>query len=111
LAPFAVLSLGVFLDLLLGAPSGLWPVSLLAAHGAGYLGRPLLAGQGMLALLAWYLGACAVAFTAAFAFTALAAGEAPSLAAVAWQFLASSALFPAALYLTRRHEEANVGFR
>jgi rod shape-determining protein MreD len=110
-APFAVLTLGVFLDLLLGGPLGLWPASLMAAHVLASFGRAFFAGQGILTHLAWYGGACAVAFAAAFILSDMEAGAAPSLLAVAAQSLATVALFPIALALTRRYEAADAGFR
>jgi hypothetical protein len=86
-------------------------VSLLAAHGSALFGRALFVGQGMSAQLAWFVAACALAFLTAFGFVVVAADVAPNLSAVAWQFAATAALFPFALALTRRYEEADVAFR
>ena len=45
LAPFALLLLGLFLDLFWGTPFGLWGVSLLVVYSAALMGRSLIAGQ------------------------------------------------------------------
>ncbi|HZZ34313.1 MAG TPA: hypothetical protein VFE03_01215, partial [Caulobacteraceae bacterium] len=62
LPPFALLGLGFFMDLIWGAPTGLWPACLLAAYAPVLLFRNILAGQSYPAMWVWYAGACAFAF-------------------------------------------------
>ena len=111
LPPFALLTLGLFLDLLWGGPLGLWPLCLLAAYGPVLFGRRILSGQGYVVLWAWYVAACALAFGAGFAVISLRAGVKPGLIGVGWQFLVSAALFPFAYGLIERYEDADVRFR
>lgn len=94
LAPFAVLLLGLFLDLFWGGPLGLWGLSLLAAYMAVLWSRPIVIGQPYLVVWAWYAGATAVTMLAAFIITEVRAGALPNLIAVGWQFLVTVLLFP-----------------
>jgi rod shape-determining protein MreD len=111
LPPLALLGLGLFLDLLWGAPLGVWPASLLAAYAPVLLGRAFLSGQGVWTLLAWYVGGCAAALLAGWLLVALKAGAPPNLIALGWQFLVTVALFPFAFRLVQRYEDADVRFR
>ena len=111
LAPFALLIVGAFLDLLWGAPLGLWPLCLMFAYAFTFTMRPSLSGQNFAALWAWYAAACMVGMAAGMVLTTLAAGVVPNLIGAAWQWLASAALFPAAHRLINRHQEAEGRFR
>ena len=111
LPPFALLALGVFLDLLWGAPLGLWPLSLMAAYGFTFSMRPSLSGQSFIALWAWYAAACTVAFVTGMVLTSILTGAVPSLIGVALQWLVSAALFPLANRLMERQTEADLRFR
>ena len=111
LPPFALLALGLFLDLLWGAPLGLWPLCLLSAHAFTLFVRPTLIGQSFRILWGWYAAACAVAFAAGVLLTSLTAGAAPDLVGVGWQWLVSATLFPLAYRLMERYEDADVRFR
>lgn len=111
LPPFALLILGLFLDLLWGGPVGLWPLALLAAYAPVLLARVFLSAQGFWALWAWYAGACATALGTGFLFTNLRSGLSPGLIGVAWQFVATVALFPFANRLVERYEDADTRFR
>jgi rod shape-determining protein MreD len=111
LAPFALLGLGVFLDLWWGGPIGLWGLALLAAYALTLGVRSVLSGLGWWGLSAWYGIAVALAMGAGLVMTTLDTGAMPSLWAVLWQFLASLVLFPLAYRLIERFEDADVRFR
>ncbi len=111
LAPFALLALGLFLDLWWGGPIGLWALALLAAYAATLIVRRVLSGLDWWGLGAWYALSVGVAMGAGFLMTMIDTAAAPSLLAVFWQFLASLALFPFANRLIERFEDADVRFR
>lgn len=111
LAPFGVLLMGLFLDLLWGGPKGLWAVSLLASYALAFSARSLMTGQARLILLLWYAGVAALLMGVGYLLTMLIAHTAPNLAAVSWQWLATVLLFPAASWLIERFEDADVRFR
>ena len=111
LAPFAILAMGLFLDLFWGAPLGLWALSLLVSYGVVLSARSILAGQSAPIMWGWYVTACAVAMLAGVLFTRLQAHASPSLVAVAWQLLATAVLYPFAHRLIDKFEDADVRFR
>lgn len=111
LAPWVVLGLGLFLDLLLGGPLGLWAVALLTVHGAALLSRNLLAGQATAMLFAWYAGLVGLAFLLAYLIVSMRTGVAPSLLAVFWQAAPTLLLFPLADWLIQRFDDGDVRFR
>jgi rod shape-determining protein MreD len=111
LAPLAVLSLGLFLDLLWGAPMGLWAVSLLTAYGVVLASRNMMAGQSQPMMWAWYGTVCLIAMGGAYLFSMLDAHGSPSLLSVFWQLLATIVLYPFAHRLIDRFEDADVRFR
>jgi rod shape-determining protein MreD len=94
LAPFAVLLLGLFLDLVWGGPMGLWSLSMLAAYGAVLWTRPVIIGQPYAVMWVWYAGAVAVALLMGFLITEVRAGSMPSLIGVVWQYLITALLYP-----------------
>jgi rod shape-determining protein MreD len=111
LAPFALLALGVFDDLLWGNRLGLWPAALLTAHAIAAAARPVIAGQGFWTLWGWYLGASGAGFLVAVGLTLASAGEAPDLAGLAIQMLATGAMFWFAWKLIEIYEDADVRFK
>jgi rod shape-determining protein MreD len=111
LAPFALLALGLVLDLFWGGPVGLWGLALLAAYAVTVSVRRVLSGLGWWGLAGWYLAAVLAAMAAALALTVFVAHAAPSLLAVFWQLLATLALYPLAYRLIERFEDADVRFR
>ena len=111
LPPFALLVLGLFLDVFWGGPQGLWPLCLLASYALALFARRLSSGQEGLVMLAWYGAATAGAFAAGFFLMTMDAGQAPNLVAIAWQYLATLLLFPFARWLIGRYEDADVRFR
>ncbi len=111
LAPIGVMLMGLFLDLLWGGPSGLWAVCLLLPYGLVLAGRAMLAGQSRLIMWAWFCAATALALGAGYLLTMLAAQNAPNLASVGWQFLATIVLYPFADRLIDLFEDADVRFR
>jgi rod shape-determining protein MreD len=111
LAPFALLALGLFLDLWWGGPIGLWPLALLAAYSVTFSVRRVLSGLGWWGMGGWYLVATATLMGAGYLMTAMDTGGAPNPFAVFWQLLASLVLFPFAHRLIERFEDADVRFR
>ncbi len=111
LAPFALLLVGLFLDLFWGGPPGLWAVTLLAPYAAILLVRGAITGQGRELGVIWYLATMALAFGAAYGLVFLNGLTPPDLLSLFWQFLATSLLYPFAGYLTDRFEDADVRFR
>jgi rod shape-determining protein MreD len=111
LAPFLVLFLGLFLDLWWGGPLGLWGLSLLVAYSAPFSMRRVLSGLGWWGLGGWYAASTAAAMTVGVLLTMMIAGAAPGWLGVAFQFLASLALYPFSHRLIERFEDADVRFR
>jgi rod shape-determining protein MreD len=111
LPPFALLLLGLFLDVFWGGTQGLWPLCLLMAYASVLAVRRLITGQDYVVVWAWYGAATAVAFGAGFLLMTMVAGQAPNLFALAWQYLATLILYPLAHRLIERYEDADVRFR
>jgi rod shape-determining protein MreD len=109
--PFALLILGLALDLLWGGAIGVWPCALLAAYALTLSARRVLAGQEFMALWGAFALACAAAFAAGFLLVAARAGHAPNLLGVGLQFLASAAMFPFAWRLLERYEATDARYR
>jgi len=111
LPPFVLVALGLFLDVLWGAPTGFWAVCLLAGYAPVLFLRSILAGQSFGVMWAWYAAACAFAFLVGVYAISLDAGSTPSMIAVGWQFLVTAALYPIAHWLIERYQDADVRFR
>ncbi len=111
IAPFMLLLLGLFQDLLWGDTLGLWPLALLAAYAVTCAVRTVLAGQSFWTLWAWYLAAAAVAFGLAFGLVALRDHEPPDLVGLGLQAGVTIALFPLAWRLINAFEDADIRFR
>lgn len=111
LAPFAVLLMGLFLDLYWGGPLGLWGLSLLAGYAAVLGVRNVVAGEGVIALAAGYAVATGLAMAVAIAITWLRTQQVPDLLAVFWQFADTVVLYPFAHALFQRYDDADVRFR
>jgi rod shape-determining protein MreD len=111
LAPFAMLLMGLFLDIFWGGPLGLWAICLLIAYGGALAARSMMAGQNRAILWAWYGLTTATAMVAAYLFVMLDSKSTPGLIAMAWQFLATIVLYPFAQRLIDLFEDADVRFR
>ncbi len=111
LAPFAILILGLFLDVLWGGPLGFWAICLLIAYGVALAGRTMMAGQNRMILWLWYALVTATALLAGFLFVMLDSKSSPGLIPLAWQFLATIVLYPFAQRLIDLFEDADVRFR
>src|SRR5688500_14078767 len=70
LGPFALLLIGLFVDLYWGAPVGLWTLSLLLAYFVALLARNLMVGQSGAVLWGWYAALTTLAFGFAYLLTA-----------------------------------------
>lgn len=104
-APFVVLSLGLFLDLLWGSALGLWGLSLVLAYGGALVGRKLVLGQSRPVLFAWYAGLTATAFLCAWLVSTIDTGVMPDVTATLWQTAATVALYPLADYVLGLFED------
>jgi rod shape-determining protein MreD len=111
LAPFALLLVGLFLDLFWGGPLGLWALSLLIPSAIVLVARSLILGQTVKVMFLWYAASVATTFGFAFVFTALDAMQNPSIVAVMLQLTVTLLLFPFAEMLIRRFDEGEVRFR
>lgn len=111
LAPFAVLLLGLCLELIWGAPSGLWAVSLLVAYGTVLFTRSMMLGQSAPMMFAWYAAVTAIAMGVAYLITMSRTGAGASPLAVGWQYLATILLYPLSHRMIERFEDADVRFR
>jgi rod shape-determining protein MreD len=111
LAPFAILILGLLLDILWGGPLGFWAICLLIAYGVALAGRTMMAGQNRMILWLWYALVTATALLAGFLFVMLDSKSSPGLIPLAWQFLATIVLYPFAQRLIDLFEDADVRFR
>lgn len=111
LAPFAILIMGLALDMLWGASLGLWAVSLLIGYGLALASRPMIAGQSRVMMWIWYAGLCAASFAVAYLASMLKTHVAPDAMAVFWQYLVTVALYPFADWLIEKFEDADVRFR
>ncbi|MGZ6027742.1 MAG: hypothetical protein ACXWKU_22220 [Caulobacteraceae bacterium] len=111
LAPFMLLGMGLFLDLLWGGPLGLWPVSILVGYAVVLAGRSMMTGQSRVVLWSWFGLMVLIAMITGYLATMLDSKTAPSLMATFWQFLPTTLLYPFAHRLIDRFEDADVRFR
>ncbi|HEY2707933.1 MAG TPA: hypothetical protein VGI95_07755 [Caulobacteraceae bacterium] len=111
LPPFALLTLGLFLDVFWGGPQGLWPLCLLSTYAAVLAVRRLIMSQDFIVMGASYAAAIGLAFAVGYALMATVTGVAPNLVALAAQYIATLILFPFAHRLIGRYEDADVRFR
>lgn len=111
LAPFALVVVGLFQDLLWGNMLGLWPLALLTAYALTTLARPALVGQSFWTLWAWYLGVISAAFSLAAGLIWISSGAPPNLWSLGLQWAASALLFVLAWRLIDAFEDADVRFR
>lgn len=111
LAPFAILVMGLILDVFWGGPLGLWALCLLIAYGVALSGRSMMAGQNRAILWAWYGLTTATAMVAGYLFVILDSRSSPGLIPMAWQFVATIVLYPFAQRLIDLFEDADVRFR
>jgi rod shape-determining protein MreD len=111
LAPFAILILGLILDVFWGGPLGLWALCLLIAYGVALAGRSMMAGQSRLILWAWYGLTTATAMAAGYLFVILDSRSSPGIIPLVWQFVATIVLYPFAQRLIDLFEDADVRFR
>jgi rod shape-determining protein MreD len=111
LAPFALVVLGLFDDLLWGDRLGLWAIALLSAYALTASSRRLILGQGFWALWGWYLAAGAAAFLVAAVLSLLTADRFPDVLGTGVAFAATGAVFWFAWKLIDIYDDADVRFR
>jgi rod shape-determining protein MreD len=110
-APFALLAMGLFLDMVWGSPTGLWSIALIAAYVTVIVSRAMMTGQSRTMMWVWYAAACAVAMSIAYCATTVDSGVAPNLVSTFWQWLPTMLLYPFAHRLIERFEDADTRFR
>jgi rod shape-determining protein MreD len=111
IGPVILLALGLFEDLLLGTPLGLWALTFLGVY-AGILGtRHLIVGQDFRVLFGWWAGAVSCAYMASYLVICLDDSGAPSVIDATLQLGATLALFPFANNLVQRFDDGDVRFR
>jgi rod shape-determining protein MreD len=111
LAPFAIVIMGLFLDVFWGGALGLWALILLVAYGLVLGGRSMSAGQSRGALWVWYGVVTALSLGLGFLIVAARDHAMPSPVIVGWQYLATIILYPFAHRLIDMFEDADVRFR
>ncbi len=109
--PFALIVMGLALDLLWGGPLGLWPTCLLAAYALVFCARRILSGQEFWGLWAWYAAACLTATVTGLILMSLRAGHFPSLIGAGAQFAVTVLLYPFAWRLIERYEASDTRYR
>jgi rod shape-determining protein MreD len=110
-APAVLLVLGLYLDLLWGAPLGMWPLALLLSYGAVAGLRPLMAGQGYAGTWAWYAAVVVIGLGAVYLFTTVDARVRPNIWAVLSQAFVTILLYPLVAWLTSQFEDVDTRFR
>jgi len=110
-SPFALLGMGLFLDMVWGSPTGLWSISLIAAYVTVLFSRNMMTGQSRTMMWSWFAVASAVAISVAYCATTLDSGVAPNLVSTLWQLLPTMMLYPFSHRLIERFEDADTRFR
>ncbi len=111
LGPAMLFVIGMFEDLYLGTPLGLWTLALLGVYGAVLSARAFIIGQDTRVLLAWWVGSVSAAFVFAYLFVMLDVKVAASIIAVLLQLVPTLLLFPVANILVQRFDDGDVRFR
>jgi rod shape-determining protein MreD len=110
-APFVLAGLGLFLDYFWGAPIGFWTLNLMLVYGVLVLIRTYIIGQEPIVVFGAFVAAEVVFFTIATILASMDTGEVVRLWGVFEQLLATTALFPAVLYLTEKYLHTDVRFQ
>ena len=82
LPPFALLVMGLFLDVFWGGPQGLWPLCLLATYAVVLLVRRLILSQDFIIMWASYAAAIAVGIGVGYALMTMESATPPNVIAV-----------------------------
>lgn len=111
LGPVVLFAVGVFLDIFLYHPLGLWPMALLGVYGLILGARSFLTGQDTLVLFGWYSAVVMLALTVIYLIATVIAGNAPSLVAFMGQAIPTLLLFPIAAWMIERFDDDEVRLR
>jgi rod shape-determining protein MreD len=111
LGPIFLLLNGLFLDLELDNPLGLWVLVLLGVYGITLGARSFIVGQQVGVLFAWYGGLTSAAILCAYVFMMVQAGVAPTIVGAILQWLPTVMLFPIAYWLIQKFDDGDVRFR
>jgi rod shape-determining protein MreD len=110
IAPFVLAGLGLFLDFFWGAAIGFWTLNLMLVYGAMVLLRTYVIGQERMVLFGIYVAVELVFFAVGVILAAMDTGRMVRLVGVGEQILATTALFPAVLYLLEKYLHTDVRF-
>ncbi len=110
-APFVLAALGVFLDYFWGAPIGFWTFDLMLVYGGLVLVRTYIIGQEPIVVFGAFVAAEVVFFGVAVILAGMDTGQVVRLWGVFEQLLATTALFPAVMYLTEKYLHTDVRFQ
>lgn len=111
LAPGVLFALGLFLEVFLHQPMGMWALALLAVYGLVLVSRNFLIGQDTPVLFFWYALSTLTAFVLTYVVVTLVAGNAPSILALLGQVIPTLLLFPLADRLIERFDDGDVRVR
>jgi rod shape-determining protein MreD len=111
LGPFFLLLTGLFLDLELDGPLGLWALVLLAVYGITLGARAFIVGQQVGVLFAWYAGLTSAAILCSYLFMMVEANVAPTIVGAILQWFPTILLFPLGFWLIQRFDDGDVRFR
>jgi rod shape-determining protein MreD len=111
LGPIFLFITGLFLDLELDGPLGLWTLALLGVYGITLAARSFIVGQEIGALFAWYGGLTSAAILCTYLFMMVEAGVAPTIVGAVLQLVPTLMLFPLSYGLVQRFDDGDVRFR
>ena len=111
LGPLVLFLVGIFTDLELDNPLGLWTIALLGVYGVTLTARAFIVGQQTGVLLAWYVGLTSAAILCVYLFTLVEAGVAPTIVGAILQWVPTVLLFPLGYILIQRFDDGDVRFR
>jgi rod shape-determining protein MreD len=111
LPPIVLMISGLLIDILWGAPLGLWGFSLLFGYAGVLASRSFASGQGQSMNWVWYAITCLIVELTAYLVTLIDVQAAPSIVGAFWQWAVTAALYPVAHQLIERFEGADVRFK
>ena len=111
LAPFVILLLGLFLERLWGAPTGLYSLLLILVYGFFLSVRSFIVGQETMVVSAIYALTSFVFFTVGTLIVSWQSGSVPRLIGVAEQMIATALCFPFVAYMLDTYVHADVRFQ
>jgi rod shape-determining protein MreD len=111
MGPAFLLITGLFLDLELDGPLGLWALVLLGVYGVTLAARAFIVGQQIAVLFGWYVGLTSAGILGSYLFMMVESGVAPTVVGAILQWFPTVLLFPAGYWLIQRFDDGDVRFR